>query len=99
MLSYPLMWDVTWATAKRNLHVYSDVAPEATPSTTWAMFAINWLGLGEEEKAQAMFKKSIQSYVSEPFKVSDLKFRLTSLFNYLSVIYRSYIKSHLTKVH
>lgn len=70
MLSYPLMWgSLSNSTIESNLRLYSNILPHSAPSTAWAMLTINWLALGESERAQQTFEKSYKSYVSGPYKV------------------------------
>ena len=36
---------------------------------TWGVFAINWMDLGDQVKADDLFNRSYASYVREPFKI------------------------------
>ncbi|XP_030384091.1 protein-glucosylgalactosylhydroxylysine glucosidase isoform X2 [Scaptodrosophila lebanonensis] len=68
LLGYPLQFD-TSDSHLNDLHYYAKVTRESGPAMTWSMFAANYLGTGEPERAHEYFERGYKSYVRPEFKV------------------------------
>ena len=69
LLNYPLLWEMPKDVQRNDLEIYESITDPLGPAMTWGIFAINWMDLGEEFKAEEMFNKSYQSYAREPFHI------------------------------
>ncbi|KAK6182582.1 hypothetical protein SNE40_010234 [Patella caerulea] len=69
LLGFPQMWPVDDEVRRNDLIHYEKVNNPLGPAMTWGMFSINWLELGEDEKAADLFKRSYSLYTREPFKI------------------------------
>ncbi|XP_006813312.1 protein-glucosylgalactosylhydroxylysine glucosidase-like [Saccoglossus kowalevskii] len=73
LLGYPLMKQMTREVRKNDLTIYEELTDEYGPDTgTWSMHTVGWLELGEEEKADDMFKMMFRN-LNGPFKVFSEK--------------------------
>lgn len=69
LLGFPLQYPMNESTRKNDLLIYENVTRENGPAMTWAMHTVGFLELEDEEKSSALFNKSYQPYMREPFKV------------------------------
>ncbi|KAI8428264.1 hypothetical protein MSG28_002481 [Choristoneura fumiferana] len=69
LLGFPLQ-----STRANDLSYYEGVTRGSGPAMTWSMHTVGHLQLGDTGQANAMFNKSYEDYVREPFKVwSELR--------------------------
>lgn len=57
------------STRRNDLETYEKVTRATGPAMTWSMFAINYLEIGETEKADRHFRNGFQNYLQEPFLI------------------------------
>jgi trehalose/maltose hydrolase-like predicted phosphorylase len=69
LLGFPLLYPMNASTRKNDLLIYEPVTRENGPAMTWAMHTVGFLELNDEDKSNALFNKSYQPYMREPFKV------------------------------
>ncbi|CAG7819586.1 unnamed protein product [Allacma fusca] len=69
LLGFPLLYPMNDTTRKNDLLIYEPVTRENGPAMTWAMHTVGFLELNDEDKSNALFNKSYQPYMREPFKV------------------------------
>lgn len=67
MLGYPLGMQMDTEVRQNDLNLYEERSDVNGPAMTWSMYAINWLDLGDVEKAADMFSKSYTKYTRMPF--------------------------------
>ncbi|KAL8559375.1 hypothetical protein ACOMHN_045095 [Nucella lapillus] len=67
LLGFPFRWPMSDDLRRNDLAYYTTVTPGG-PAMTRSMFAVNWLRLGEQDKAHEAFCNSMLN-VQEPFKV------------------------------
>lgn len=68
LLGFPLMFNMSSQVRKNDLGIYEPRTNPDGPAMTKSMFAINWLDVGELDKAERSFTKSLGN-IQEPFKV------------------------------
>ena len=68
LMGFPLMFNMSSDVRKNDLEIYEPRTNPEGPAMTKSMFAINWLDVGEDEKAIKSFKKGYAN-AQEPFKV------------------------------
>lgn len=68
LLGFPLMFNMSARVRANDLGLYEPRTNPDGPAMTKSMFAINWLDVGEVNKAERSFRKSYAN-VQEPFKV------------------------------
>lgn len=69
LLGFPLLWSMPDDIRANDLDHYARVTDPFGPAMTWSMYSIGWLDVGDKVKAEEMFNKSYQNYVTQPFKV------------------------------
>jgi trehalose/maltose hydrolase-like predicted phosphorylase len=69
LLQFPLEYPMDRKVAANDLRWYEAHTSVNGPAMTWAMFAISWMRLGDEKKAQRLFQRAYSNYVVEPFNV------------------------------
>ena len=55
---------------RNDLLLYAERGDAGGPAMTWSMFAINWLDLGDLDKAADNFHRAYSLYRRTPFNVS-----------------------------
>jgi len=71
-LQYPLVYNQTAALSSRNLEYYGKrVDVQGGPAMTWSVHTIGYLRIGQPSTAAAMFNRSYQNNVRQPFSVWD----------------------------
>ncbi|KAI8428265.1 hypothetical protein MSG28_002482 [Choristoneura fumiferana] len=74
LLGFPLQYPMNTSTRANDLSYYEGVTRGSGPAMTWSMHTVGHLQLGDTGQANAMFNKSYEDYVREPFKVwSELR--------------------------
>lgn len=68
LLGYPLGMSMTPEVRQNDLEIYEAVTDPLGPAMTWGMFAVGWLELGEDEKAQQLLQKCFKN-IQKPFQV------------------------------
>ncbi|XP_067623931.1 protein-glucosylgalactosylhydroxylysine glucosidase [Eurosta solidaginis] len=69
LLGYPLQYQMDNSTRLNDLNIYEPVTRASGPAMSWSMFAINFLDVGEIEKANKYFQRGYKDYVRPEFKV------------------------------
>ncbi|KAK7482442.1 hypothetical protein BaRGS_00026259, partial [Batillaria attramentaria] len=69
LLGYPLGYNMPQNVHRNDMELYSQRVIFNGPAMTWSMVAINWLDLGEMDKAEENFHKSYSLYRRKPFNV------------------------------
>lgn len=69
LLGFPLLWSMPNDVRANDLAHYESVTDFFGPAMTWGMYSIGWLDVGDKVKADELFNKSYQDYVTQPFKV------------------------------
>ena len=68
LIGYPLMYKMTKEIRENDLKIYENITNPRGPAMTHSMFAIGWLEVGEQEKAENAFKKNYLNIIG-PFNV------------------------------
>ena len=55
-----------------DLELYTERTNPGGPALTWSMLAVNWLDIGELDKAAENFNKSYALYARKPFNVTTI---------------------------
>lgn len=69
LIGYPLMFPMNHSTRHNDLSIYVNATRSSGPAMSTSMYAINYLDVDEEIKANAMLAASYKPYVRHPFNV------------------------------
>ena len=67
LAGYPLMYAMNLSTRLNDLDMYESVTDVGGPAMTWGMYSIGYLELGQQEKAEDLFRRSYEPYYHKPF--------------------------------
>ncbi|XP_076799706.1 protein-glucosylgalactosylhydroxylysine glucosidase-like [Clavelina lepadiformis] len=68
MLGFPLMEDMPRQVRLNDLLIHRNATTSFGPAMTWGMFAINWLDVGEQERARSDFLRQLAN-IQPPFNI------------------------------
>lgn len=69
LVGYPLMFPMNRSTRENDLKLYCNATRSNGPAMTFSMYAINYLDVKDEPKANEMLRKSFEPHVRRPFNV------------------------------
>lgn len=69
LIGYPLMFSMNRSTRINDLKLYGNATRSSGPAMSFSMYAINYLDVNDEIKANEMLEKSFQPHVRKPFNV------------------------------
>lgn len=69
LIGYPMMFPMNASTRANDLKFYGNATRSSGPAMSCSMYAINYLDIDDEEKANDMLKQSYKPYVRQPFNV------------------------------
>lgn len=69
LAGYPLNFPMNRSTRENDLKLYGNATSRSGPAMTFSMYAINYLDVNDEPKANEMLKKSFEPHVRRPFNV------------------------------
>lgn len=69
LAGYPLMFPMKRSTRENDLKLYGNATRSSGPAMTFSIYAINYLDVNDEPKANNMLRKSFEPHVRRPFNV------------------------------
>lgn len=69
LAGYPLMYPMNRSTRENDMKLYANATRSSGPAMTFSIYAINYLDVNDEPKANEMLKKSFEPHVRRPFNV------------------------------
>lgn len=69
LIGYPLMFPMNHSTKVNDLKIYGNATRGSGPAMSCSMYAINYLDIDDEVKANEMLDKSFKPFIRSPFNV------------------------------
>lgn len=69
LIGYPLMFSMNHSTRVNDLKMYGSATRDSGPAMSFSMYAINYLDIDDEEKANVMLARSYKPHIRQPFNV------------------------------